>query len=223
MLKGLIAMWKQKGFMNKVVEEFCGMLRDDAYILSSAWAVMRGERSVEAAKQPLYEKDRSVNSQEQEIRRRLLEHLSINPGQDVSGCLILMSLVKDAERIGDYAKNIFDLRVILEKDAGDMRHFNRLCAIEEKLAKHLQQLAEGFGTGNGELAKTVLDSYAPLKEECSKILFDLFREDLPTQEAVATALLSRFLKRINSHTCNIASGLVYPLDKIDFVRGEILE
>jgi len=40
---------------------------------------------------------------------------------------------------------------------------------------------------------------------------------------VATALLSRYLKRINSHISNFATGIVYPLDEIDFVRGDILE
>ena len=41
--------------------------------------------------------------------------------------------------------------------------------------------------------------------------------------AVVTALISRYFKRINSHLCNIASGIIYPLNEIDFVRGDIFE
>ena len=223
MLKEMIAVWKQQAFMEKVVEEFSQMLRDDAFIFSNAWGVLRGQLDINSVKQPIHDKDKGVNRQEQEVRRRLLEHLSINPGQDVSGCLILMSLVKDAERIGDYSKNIFDLAEVLKGHAKEMKYFERLSSIQVKLEKHLNQLADAFPAGNEQLAKELLADYASLKEECSQVLNDLFLDELPTREAVSTALLSRFLKRINSHTSNVASGMVYPIDKIDFVRGGISE
>jgi len=73
------------------------------------------------------------------------------------------------------------------------------------------------------MAKNILKEYAPIKDECNSMLRDLFSEQLSTREAVATALLSRYLKRTNSHMSNIASGIIYPLDQIDFVRGDILE
>ena len=80
-----------------------------------------------------------------------------------------------------------------------------------------------FLESDTNIARKILKEYAPIKGECNGILRDLFSEELPTREAVATALLSRYLKRINSHMSNIASGIIYPLDQIDFVRGDILE
>jgi phosphate transport system protein len=223
MLKQLIGVWKNQAFMAKVVEEFVQMLRDDEFIFSNAWKLLQGQTQLQDIEQTMHDKDKRVNKQERAIRRKLLEHLSVNPGQDVSGCLVLMSVVKDAERLGDYAKNIFDLSIVLNGHAREMKYFERLTGIQGKIQVHLGQLAEAFGENKEELAKSILDGYAPLKEECSKVLDELINDQLPTQEAVATALLSRFLKRINSHTCNIASGLVYPVDQIDFVRGGILE
>ena len=223
MLKELIAVWKKQPLMKKVVAEFGKMIQDDEYVFSNAWGVLEGKLSHEASTKEIHEKDKSVNKREQEIRRMLLEHLSLNPGQDVSGCLVMMSLVKDAERIGDYAKNIFDLGVILKGHAKDMQCFGRLDTIHGKLENHLNQLEQAFSSGDEKVAKEILNDYTPLKNECSQILNDLFSQELATREAVATALLSRFLKRINSHISNIASGLVYPLDRIDFVRGGILE
>jgi len=73
------------------------------------------------------------------------------------------------------------------------------------------------------MAKKILKDYAPIKGECNSMLRNLFSEELYTREVVTTALLSRYLKRINSHMSNIASGIIYPLDQIDFVRGDILE
>ncbi|MDP6501730.1 MAG: hypothetical protein QGI51_01000 [Dehalococcoidales bacterium] len=31
------------------------------------------------------------------------------------------------------------------------------------------------------------------------------------------------MRRFNSHMSNVASGIIYPLNEIDFVRGDILE
>jgi len=223
MLKKLIGIWKQQAFMTKVIREFGDMIKDDEFVFSNAWGTLEGRLSVDEVSKSIHEKDKNVNEREREIRRMLLEHLSVNPGQDVSGCLVLMSLVKDAERIGDYSKNIFDLACVLKQNAKDMKYFASLATIQEKLVKHLQQLEGAFLNGDDALAKKILKDYTPIKNDCSKILDALFVEEMTTKEAVATALLSRFLKRINSHISNIASGLVYPLDRIDFVRGSILE
>ena len=87
-------------------------------------------------------------------------------------------------------------------------------------------IAKGMGAilaGDEVKAREILKDYKIIKEECNKILHDLFSEDLPAREAVTTALLSRYLKRINSHMSNIASGVILPMDKIDFVRGDLLE
>ncbi|MFB0532447.1 MAG: PhoU domain-containing protein [Desulfatiglandales bacterium] len=95
--------------------------------------------------------------------------------------------------------------------------------MQRKIADHFPLLRKAFSEPDEHAAKKILKNYAPIKGECNKILSDLLSEELSTREAVATALLSRYLKRINSHMSNIASGIVYPLDQIDFVRGDLLE
>lgn len=223
MLRELITVWKHQSIMTKVVEEFVQMLKDAEYVFSNSWGALQGRLSIEEIAKPIHEKDKSVNKGEREIRKLLVEHLSVNPRQDVSGCLAMMSLVKDAERIGDYSKNIFDLAVVLKGHARDMKYFGRLAAIQRKLEGSLTKLAQAFQANDEPLAKQILADYTSVKEECSTVLQDLFQDTLETKEAAATALLSRFLKRINSHISNIASGLIYPIDQIDFVRGGILD
>lgn len=223
MLKEIIAAWKGKGFMNKVVETFGQMLADAEYVFNHAWEVVMGQAVIDEIKGPLHEKDKAVNKHEQAIRRMLAEHLSINPAQDISGCLAMMSLVKDAERIGDYSKNIFDLSVMLQGTIKDIKYLDRLSGIHKKIAKNFPLLIRAYLDSNAIIADEILKDYAPIKEECNKILEDLFEDELSTRESVATALLSRYLKRINSHVSNIASGIVYPLDKLDFVKGGLSE
>ena len=48
----------------------------------------------------IYKLDVKVNKLERSIRKRVITHLSISHDH-VSYCLLLMSLIKDAERVGD--------------------------------------------------------------------------------------------------------------------------
>lgn len=211
--------------MQKVAEEFGEMLSDAEYVFSHAWGVIIGRVAIDQIKQLLYDKDIAVNQHEREIRRMLAEHLSINPKQDISGCLTMMSMIKDAERIGDHSKNIFELGVILEGDIKEMKYVDRLSTIQEKISRQFPKLKRAFLESDESMAREILQDYSPIKDECNQTLQDLFSEELSTREAVTTALLSRYLKRVNSHMSNIASGVVYPLDQIDFirVRGGLLE
>jgi phosphate uptake regulator len=223
MLRQIIAVWKGESFMKKVVAEFGEMLDDTDYLFTHAWEAFIGRVSADQTRQSFYDKDIAVNRREREIRRKLVQHLSIHPRQDISGCLVMMSLVKDAERIGDYSKNIFELAVMLRGVVDQMKYFGRLAATHRKIADRFPLLKRAFLESAESAAREILKEYEPIKGECNRILNDLLSEELPTREAVATALLSRYLKRINSHMSNIASGIVYPLDRIDFVRGDLLE
>ena len=223
MLRQIVTLCKGEKFMKKVIGAFGEMLGDTEYLYIEAWKALRGQAILDAIPQPFYEKDRAVNSREREIRRMLVQHLSIHPGHDISGCLVMMSLVKDAERIGDYSKNIFEVAVMLHGVVEEMKFLERLSSTQRKIADRFPLLKTAFLESDENAAKRILKDYAPIKGECNRILGDLLSEELPTREAVATALLSRYLKRINSHMSNIASGIIYPLDKIDFVSGDLLE
>ena len=96
---------------------------------------------------------------------------------------------------------------------------------QAKIAAQFSELKIAFINSDETIARKILENYLPIKEECNKMLKELFLEELSTQEAITTALLSRYLKRINSHISNIASGIVYPLEQIDFIRvkGGLLE
>jgi len=223
MLKEIIALWKGEGLMKKVVDEFNAMLADAEFVYTNAWNGFASGGKDESLKKLVYERDKSINKREREIRRKLSEHLSINPKQDVSGCLAMMSMVKDAERIGDYSKNIFDLSLLYQGDTKTLKHLDELSSIQKEITDSFPKLIKAYESSDEVFAKEILKSYGPIKDKCNKVLEAMFSEDMSSQEAVVTTLLSRYLKRINSHISNIASGLVYPIDKIDFVRGDLLE
>ena len=59
------------------------------------------------------QRDVEVNALQRTIRRQVVAHLSFqNSRGDVPYSLLLVSLVKDVERLGDYAKNLSEVRSV---------------------------------------------------------------------------------------------------------------
>ena len=223
MASEIINMLRGSTLIKKALEIFVQMINSDEYLYNEAWRVITTQKTIERIPQYFYNKDIEVNEQEKEIRRLLFEHLSIRPKHDVSGCLALMSLIKDAERIGDYSKNIFEVGVLYKDAISEIYFFPRLAEVQKQISETFPKLSKAFEKSDEKMARKILENYPPIKKECDKVLYELFDSQLSTNEAIITAMLSRYFKRINSHASNIASGIVYPLNEIDFVRGDILE
>lgn len=223
MTSEIISMLRGSNLVKKAIDLFVKMINGDEYLYNEAWRVITTEDTIDRIPQSFYDKDIEVNNQEKEIRRLLFEHLSIRPGHDTSGCLALMSLIKDAERIGDYSKNIFETGILHGGNIRDIKFYERMIPTQKMISDSFPILAKAFNNSDIKLAEGILRNYKPIKHDCDKILNELFEHHVSPNEAVVTAMLSRYFKRINSHVSNIASGIVYPLNEIDFVRGDILE
>ena len=223
MKKDIASMVSGSPLIRRVIDIFLAMINSDEYLYNEAWRVISTVPNIDKIPQYFYDKDIEVNNQEKEIRRLLFEHLSIRPRNDISGSLVLMSLVKDAERIGDYSKNIFEAGILYSGTIKDIAFYNKLVPIQKRIADNFPVLTKAFKNSEEKLALEILRNYVPIKRDCDTILTSLFKQEVSTNEAVVTAMLSRYFKRINSHISNIASGIVYPLNEIDFVSGDILE
>lgn len=223
MTSEIVNMLRGSSLVKKSIDLFVQMIVADEYLYNDAWRVITTEEKIDHIPQYFYNKDIEVNNFEKEIRRLLFEHLSIRPKHDISGCLALMSLIKDAERIGDYSKNIFEAGILHGGTITDIKFFERLVPVQKQISENIPVLANAFKESDEKQASELLRHYPPIKHECDKILHEIFDAQMSTNEAVVTAMLSRYLKRINSHVSNIASGIVYPLNEIDFVSGDILE
>lgn len=223
MTSEIVNMLRGSSLIKRAIELFIEMINGDEYLYNEAWRVITIEANIDRIPQYFYDKDIEVNNMEKDIRRLLFEHLSIRPKHDVSGCLALMSLIKDAERIGDYSKNIFESGILYRGSIKDIKFYNRMVPTQRKISESFPVLKKAFRNSDEKLAREILKNYGPIKKDCDKMLHELFEQEVSTNEAVVTAMLSRYFKRINSHISNIASGIAYPLNEIDFVRGDILE
>jgi phosphate uptake regulator len=158
--------------------------------------------------------DVEINRREQDLRRAVLQHLTVDPGTELLFCLKMISIVHEAERIGDLAKSLAKVAHLarmprmgpLVLPLRDMR--DRILAMFELTQK-------GFVEGEVEAARELMRRHGVIKDDTTRYLKDLAeREDITPNEAVTYALSVRLLSRVSSHLANIASTVASPFDQI---------
>ena len=92
-----------------MLRRFRAMLSDGRHAFDLAVTAIVSGGDPAAVREEVFETDQRINKNEQALRRELIVHASVRGTTAFPTSLLLMSLVKDAERIGDYAKNILDL------------------------------------------------------------------------------------------------------------------
>ena len=59
----------------------------------------------------IHDRDIEVNKYTREVRRNVLSHLTVAGTDDLYSGLLLVSIIIDVERIGDYTKNIVEMAI----------------------------------------------------------------------------------------------------------------
>ena len=167
----------------------------------------------------IYEKDKLINEYEREVRRHVLTHLTVAGTQNIVPGLVLVSIVIDVERIGDYTKNIAELAVahptrlhggIFEDDLQD---------IEQVVTERFDKIIEVISGMDTNIAASIISDHRNISSRCDRIIVDIIGEkdkDLSPGNATALALYFRYLKRIASHITNMATSVVNPFPRIGF-------
>ncbi|GAG28689.1 unnamed protein product [marine sediment metagenome] len=215
LFRTLIRVWRGKTFLSEILELFEKMLQDGEWMFRTTKGIFLEERDLVQARADLRERDVKVNKRERKIRKKLVRHISMNPEQETVAALVVMSVVKDAERIGDYCKNLLEVGELLEKPvSGTWRAvFSRLFSDVEVL---FPLTRSAFVETSKEHAQRVLEEDYRIADVCDEKLGVLARSDLSPNAAVCYALVSRYLKRVAAHLGNIASAVVQPVHKIDY-------
>ncbi|MCQ9207029.1 MAG: hypothetical protein NG740_04020 [Omnitrophica bacterium] len=216
MFENLLSFWKSKGFLTEVLEEFKTMLSETRHMFESVCAGLIEGKADPGLKDKIYELDKKVNLLEKEIRKRVVEHLSIQPSVDVPMSLILMSVVKDAERVGDYCKNIFEIIGLLNKPLRKEAFEELFDRIDGQILEVFKKTQKAFIESDEKVAKEILYLEMGIVRNCDEILRKISKSDFPTNEAVCLALLARYFKRIVAHLANIGSSVILPITDLDF-------
>ena len=85
------------------------MMRDAKTVFDASTAAVFGGGKSKETRREVKSTDRGINRAQQEVRRALMVHATVHDPVDLPQVLTYMSVVKDVERVGDYAKNLYDL------------------------------------------------------------------------------------------------------------------
>ncbi|MBL7072126.1 MAG: hypothetical protein ISS26_08195 [Candidatus Omnitrophica bacterium] len=221
MFKNFLSFWKGKDFLGQILEDFNLMCKDTEEMFSAVLRKLLEGEEEPNLKDKIYSIDKRVNELEREIRKRIVEHLSLQPTVNVPACLLMMSVVKDAERIGDYCKNLYEVTELLEKPL-DMGKFRGLFDdLDKEIMVEFKKTKDAFQNSDEELAREVLILETGIVKRCDDILKKLASGKLDTNEAVCFTLIARYFKRITAHLANIGSSVVLPISDLDFFDEKV--
>lgn len=158
--------------------------------------------------------DEKINKGEQDLRRSVLEHLTIDPGRELIFSLKLISIVHEAERIGDLAKSIAKVTDLAEEQRMGP-HVEPLRGQRDSIMRMFERAREGFVKADESIARELMKEHERQKDLTTKYLKQLAAsDDLTANEAVVYALAARMMNRVSSHLSNIASTVVTSFDKL---------
>ena len=223
MLRELISIFKADNPLGRMGDNFAKMLG-----LTQAQTVRAGKIFFSKPPSPeertaIYKQDVKVNKLERKIRKQVIAHLSVaGNSADVPYSLLLMSLVKDVERIGDYSKNLAEVLDVSGAVLPDDETVAELREIRQGVESTFEAVAEVFAKSDEEGAVELIRQGRDTNHRCDALINRIAKSDYDAATTVAVTLATRFYKRIGSHLLNILSGVVMPLHKLDYYDEKVL-
>ena len=194
------------------------MLRDDFLMFEESVKSLRhsdtGEIQID-----IYAADKKINKYEREVRRKVLTHLAMAQPGDVSLGLVLISVVIDVERIGDYTKNIAELAKAHPKRLHAFKYEEKLVEAEKNIDEKFKNVTEAYSKSNEAMAAELMRQHKDISNWCDSVITELITNpppDIMVGHAVVLAMYVRYLKRISAHLSNIVSSVVNPFPRIGY-------
>ena len=218
MLRDILRLLSKDNLQVRALSECYTMLDLCQRMLTASITSLR-QHDDAAIDMDLQEADKRLNAFERDVRRKVMTHLAMGHTGDLASGLVLVSVVIDIERIGDYTKNIHDLAIghPARLVGGELEE--RLAAVEESAVANFERSVDTFKKGDLDEARQLMTDY---KDEISRPAREIEQAlisgdvDMPASTATAVALYVRFLKRISAHARNLVSSLVNPFDRIGY-------
>ena len=224
MLRELLSIFRTSDPLRPIGERFATMFRLTRTMTVSAGDMLFSGRSAPEERTKMYQQDVEVNRLERAIRKRVVSHLSV-PGNraDVPYSLLLMGLVKDVERLGDYAKNLSEIGDVRQGVLPDDDLTHELHEIRQGVEAAFQLTLDVFESSDRERAIELIRQGRDIAHRCDALIGQIGHSTYDASTTTALVLATRYYKRISGHVLNVLSSVVMPLHKVDYYdEDEIL-
>jgi phosphate uptake regulator len=216
----VINLWKADDLLSQSWDESYKMLNLSHEIFQQALIYLRNGENIDTLK-TLKMRDKEINEFQRDVRRKVLTHYAVE--QDTSNMadgLILINMVVDIERIGDYCKNILDLAINHDQSIKSSEISEDLAMIEEEAKSRFEKTIQAIQAQDVEIAQSLMEGYKEqMTGKADEIVNGILKDELHFGSEARTAsiaLYTRYLKRIGAHLKNITTTLVNPFDAIGY-------
>ncbi|MDH3744362.1 MAG: hypothetical protein OES47_04590 [Acidobacteriota bacterium] len=210
MFERLFGSGKPSTLVEAAFRDITTMLQQSARMLDLSLGALLDNQELEV---DLEEMDDVVDEGERMVRRSVLQHLSVNPSQDLVASLVLVSMVQDAERIGDFARGLAEV-VALAKSRREGPFADELRGLADRIRPLFERCEKAFREDDVDHARQVVAAHREIKADLIRYTRKVADSDLSADMAVVYGSAARVLRRVSAHLSNIASSVVQPFDRI---------
>ena len=196
----IISVWRKEDLLSEAWEKSLEMLDLSHNMFVKAVKKSKKQESLSVLKQ-LKNRDKEINKYQREVRRKIITHFSLqNNINDISSIIVLMNMVVDIERIGDYSKNILDLAIYYPERLNTKILHPELHEIEQVVKSRFDKTVNAIKTEDVELASKLIKGFKKQVTTASdRIVNNIISGELNLEsgsESAAIVLYARYLKRI---------------------------
>ncbi len=217
MLREMLSLLRSTEPLKEIGDNFSQMLEMSRQLTVAAGELYFGESGSPEQRTEIYRRDVKVNKLERRIRKQVIKHLSLGVNSaDLPYCLLLMSLVKDVERIGDYAKNLTEVHDFRPELLPDDDIVAELREVRVEVEGAFAATLDIFTRSDRERAMELIQQGRATGQRCDALIVRIARSKYDAGTATAVALGTRYFKRIGAHSTNVLTSVVMPLHKLDY-------
>ena len=168
-------------------------------------------------------RDEEINQYHRDIRKKVVTYYSVSKDvTNINSGLVLINMVVDIERVGDYTKNILDLAKYYPKKLRSEKVSEDLRIIEQAVIERFQNTVKAVEEMDEMAAKELIKSYrSDLGKLSDNLVASSISGELEIGEehmASSMVLYARYLKRIGAHLKNITSVVINPFESIGYKK-----
>jgi phosphate uptake regulator len=156
--------------------------------------------------------DWAINGIEERVRRELVVHSAVHGGADVGAVLASLLMVKKLERVGDQAKNIYDLAAEGVRFSG-ADDYDRFLDFRSQVSQLFTDTADALAAPDTADVSGLDARAGVLMGTFDELVNSLIHADEPARYAVPRAMLFRYLKRICANLTSVATTAATGIDR----------
>lgn len=218
MWREIIELWKSDNLLQQAYDQSFEMLELANEMFKDALKCIRKrDRKID---EETRKKDKIVNAFERDVRRKVLTHISVRGAtNELPAGLVLVTIIIDIERIGDYIKNILDLGALHTPNIEGTEYEKTVQETENAVDALFSNTMISIKNNDDALALKMMRESRDIMKKCDQIIDHFIKDnldDLGTNDVAYMALYFRYLKRISAHLRNMTSSVVNPFDRIGY-------